>query len=326
MLEARYEDEHRSHEVFTLLEPSGSGVRLTVVEVPHGSRDPLDAVSHAEVLESAWDARLAVLDVESRLAATGVRHRRTLLATGETIEIPFARGASTPPPTVAPLPGGRTIRYHTFHRGDGETRVELAVPRVDLGATRFLLGRLDFRFPDVDRGDLRVLHARLSEGTLRQAWAEAHHELPRLGYRHLATPVDYALALGPDWRDRWAGAWQGLVRRLLDGGLGRPEPAPAAAPAPVPDGALAVLTSPEVAAVERAHLQPGEAERLVDAGEFRIRRFIESRRRLVPHGVQPDLSLLEAALLLRHGRARGLPRVVAEQAERAERLVRLRRR
>lgn len=321
-----YVDGARTHEVFAAIERESQRGRvvLRILERPFGSDDPRDNVTREETFEEEWEALLSLREFETRLASSGVAYARfTSRGVPEALAVrPRVTHDLEPERTTLTKDGKRAVAYkHFYQHASGKSRVDLAVPRMDLPNERYVLASFDFRFPNVEGGGLRVVHPRLAAGMLRQKWAEMQVELARAGYRRLVTPVDYTVALGPDWRERWSGAWKLALARLLDGDV-RMEDEDAKPRAPVDlDVVDSALSNPLVEAVARRHLLSEEERAIAAGGELAIHRFIATRRKLAHHDEQVELSLLEAVLLARHQRARGKLDLAAEEAARVTRLA-----
>lgn len=305
-----YVDRDRTHEVHLELEPRGMRAEFVITEFPFGARDAAEMVQRRVPLEEPWEVKLEQAALETELALAGTYYRTSA---GEGRWTPVR----APPPAapvrldahVLPLPGAAdaaaTVAFHHFHHAkERRDRVLVSLPRVDLDAARFVLADLAFRFPEVDAGDLSILHPRLAPSTLRTALVRAHVELPRQGFGKLLDPVDYAAAFGGGWRERVRESFAGLARRLLDGRIG-PGEAPPEREGPVVPVDLVRLrdafADERLAAVRARHLDADTEARLVSQGELPIRRWVAQRRREARHDEQHVLSLLEAYLLTRYG-------------------------
>lgn len=323
-LDTYYVDGARTHEVFATVEKDGNRVALVIVERPCGSTDAREAMTRRETFDEAWEAVLSLREYEAKLAASGAAYARYTARGGpEGLPVrPRVDADFEPERTALAKDGKSAIAYkHFYQHASGKSRLDLAVPRVDLDEERYVLATFDFRFPDVDRGDLRIVHARLAPTLLKHAWVEMQIELAQTGYRRLTTPIEYTVALGPDWRERWNGAWKAAVRRLLAGDVGSHEPKEAPRALEAGPSLDAVLASPLVAAVAKRHLAQGEERTLAASGELAIHRFIATRRKSAHHDEQVELSLLEAALMARYQRSRGKMDAAREEGARAARLV-----
>lgn len=327
-LQSLYFDEARTHEILTSLESGPGGLALTVIELPYGSRDPADAVTRAETLTEPWEARLVVKELEARLAASGERYYRVTPDALQPALLPFVAqpgGDYKPREVTVPGPGDRplVVRYAHYHRPDGLSRLQLAVPRPDLlPLDRHLLAAVDFRFPDTASAEPRVLHGRLASGTLRQQWVDAHLDLPRAGFRRLATARDYAGAFGSDWQDAMRSSCARALTRLLDTADAPARPAAPPPPPPsAPAGTLLDVARPLVLGLRRSFLAPAEEEALIAQGEIAIRKFVAGRRRTAAHDQQAALSLLEAALLVLDAARKDNGRALVEEGRRLRRLV-----
>lgn len=296
-----YLDEARTHEVHAHVVEGGPGFRFVAREWPFGSRGRGEPFESAAPFHEAWEVKYHVADLEARLASLGRYWRHEPPRAGWT---PVHRNPATPSVDLRGLDLGGAIPGATFHpfRGPaGRDRLLVSLPTASAGA--FALADLDYAFPRVEEGALRLLHPGLPPALLRSLLAREHLALAQRGFGKLATPTDFALAYGPAWRERVVKTFEAVAERVARGPDPSPRPAPAAsAPErerPRTDYATA-LADPRLRAVHARFLKPGEEEALVAGGEPAIRRAVAAKRRTAAHVDQHRLSALEASLLARH--------------------------
>lgn len=335
----RYVDEPRTHQVdaWTEVDDDGSA-RYVVQESAYGNRDPDDVFHERHPLKGPWETTMHQADLETRLTLLGsylaqdsargpgwFRLRRPLASAPLELEAMRLSG------------GSEQVEFHHYQRLDGARAVTLLGVAQDTPAgPRRLLGRLDYRYPDVDGGNLRILHTRLPPAVYRSRLAQQHLELHELEFRRTGEGIR---ADPQSWAALRA-CLDALLARLLSGQVGdkkRPVPLPdeltlalrasagasraargfglddeglgpasaVAGPRPKamldeldPD-ILAALRNPRLEALHTRWLAPGEDAALQKQGALAIRDRIGKLRAKVPPHEQHIVSLLEASLLVR---------------------------
>ncbi|MFA5862117.1 MAG: hypothetical protein WDA16_10530 [Candidatus Thermoplasmatota archaeon] len=308
-----YLDDQRTHEVHALIEPRTANEFLfSLTEMPAGSRDATEVVVEEMRLDTTEKLRLALKQLEERLSLQGTYYRASatdmrwqLLAPA-----PAARKLDMRAHEVA-IPGapiaGAKMGFHHFHAGGlGRDMLLVSLPRFDLkGQPRSILAQFDFDYPNVEEGEVKVLHTRLGQTTLRSQLVKQHLDLPTRGYAKLIDPKDYAGAFGAKWLDRTNETFRMAASRVLN--IGR---RPTVEPAPLKleeyaEASIAALTkaidSDRVRGLRDRFLSPTEARAIVSGGELGIRRFVQNKQRRADHHVAFDLSVLQSALLVEYG-------------------------
>lgn len=316
-----YLDDARTHEVHAQVEPRPTDIHLATTEFPAGSRDPTEALTEERSLSSAQQLDAAIRDLEERLAVSGQYYRADVEdMRWSALRSPAgARRIDLRAHEVA-LPGATTpaakLAFHHFH-SSGRDALLISLPRTDLETPRSILAQLDFDFPHVDRGEMRVLHTRLAPSTLRSAVVKQHFELPTQGYAKLVESRDYEGAYGPGWLERTRDVFRRAAQRAFT-----LDTLPRAAPTrpnasdhpPVEQTQLAAaLRTPKVSQLRYRYLTPSEAEDLLQRGELSIRRFVQTKRKRADHHTMFDLSLLESILLVEYGMRVGQQDILREQ-------------
>src|SRR5688500_20186385 len=82
-----YLDQERTHEVHALVEPRVSELIFSTTEFPAGSREPGEAMTEERVLSTTEQLRLALFDLESRLALSGTYYRADVAEMKWSLEI-----------------------------------------------------------------------------------------------------------------------------------------------------------------------------------------------------------------------------------------------
>lgn len=336
----RYLDEARTHQVdaWTELDADGAS-RYIVQERLFGHDDPQDMHVERHPLKAPWETTMHQADLETRLALLGSYHAQDSARGGGWFRLraPLAAGRPALDLEAMRIPGGQAnIEFHHYQRMDGARAVTLLGVAQELAAgKRYLLGRLDYRFPDVDGGNLRVVHPRLPQPVYRSLLAQQHLELHELEFRKSGEGIR---ADSQSWAALRA-CLDAILSRLLQGNLGdraRPAQLPtelqvalrasagaskaarqfgvedeglgsASAVAARPMGKfdemdpdiLSALGNPKLLALHARWLQPGEDIALQKSGELAIRERIVKLRASVPAEEQHIVSLLEASLLVR---------------------------
>jgi len=292
-------DDRRTHEVHAGVR---GGAEFVVKESAYANDDPEEVAEEAHRVQEAWEGQYFLLDLEKRLALLGRYwrldlHQRQAGWTPVRPADPFA-ALDLRPVAGAPF-AGRVAFHHYAHEGADDVLV-LAVAQTTPRGARQMLATLAFPFPDVDAGDLRLLHARLPDAPARSVLAREHLALRSGGHAKLATTRAVAEAHGHAAAAVVEGAYAAALRRLAEGRWGRPRGRAVPVDEAYTDYATA-LADPRLMALHARFLAPGEEERLLAAGEAAIRRFVQRKRHGTEERDQHLLSLLEASLLARDG-------------------------
>lgn len=324
-----YLDEHRTHEVHAEVEARPEETLLVTTEFPAGSRESSEAVQLARRVTQEAEVRSILHDLEGRLRLSGNYFRLDVAEMRWVPLGPAADGQRVDLRAIElPLPGGKPgakMGFHHFHSPQGEDRLLITMPRMDVEGDRHVLAELTFQFPQVEAGDLRVKHTRLAPPVLRSSLVQEHVEMPRQGFSKLIEAKDYHAAYGEGWMDSARLMWRNAATRLL---LRRtPTPPPQAPPqkGPPTDARVAelreVLANARVMGLKARFLAQGEEARAAQGGEHAIRRLILAKRRAYDHTVAYDLAMLESALLLQHALANASWSLLDEEADKLVRFV-----
>ena len=316
-----YLDDARTHEVHAQLAPRPGEYLLAMTEFPAGSRDPAEALVDERHLDTTEQVRLALSELEQRLSLSGTYFRADvedmrwspLQAPAGARKVDL-RAFEAALPASAGAPAAK-LTFHHFHASArNRDALIIALPRADLATPRSILAQLDFDFPHVDAGDLKVLHTRLAPGTLRSAVVKQHMDLPSHGYSKLVEPKDYERAFGNGWVERTREVFRKAAARVFS--LAPPPPPP---PVGRDHAYIAaerlqkVVVHPKLKALRDRYLKPDEAETLLQGGELIIRRHVQVRRKRADHHIIYDLSLLESLLLVEYGLRRGQQALLDEE-------------
>jgi hypothetical protein len=333
----RYVDEGRTHDVQAWVEKEDLHLRYVVHEAQLGNEDPHDAHTDKHPIGSPWEATVHQADLEARLALLGkyVAHDsarpgwaplRPTLA-GKSLDLEPLRIPERPP----------AIEFHHYQRLDALRAVTLLGVAQDMPAgKRHLLARLDYRFPEVEGGNLRVIHPRLPAPLYRSLLAQQHLELHALNFRKTGEGI----RADPQGWAALRATLDAILSRLLEGASKdpykrRPEmdatqrallaaagaskgprtyevedenagpssvvkgPKPKAMIDELDPGIMDALQNPKLLALHARWLAPGEGESLQRDGELAIRAAVNKLRPTVAPHEQHLLSLLEASLLVR---------------------------
>lgn len=222
-----YVDDRRTHEVRVTLE-AGKKLELVIREMAFGGAPPEEVYTERHAIGEAWEQKLRVLALETRLAGMGNYYK-----SGPAGWTPVRLAQAGRAIQLAPLAldgGSDTIEFHHF---TGETSQSVSLVGVhqetDKGR-RTLLVRLDYKFPDTQGGNLHVIHSRLTPLLYRSALASLHLELAEKRYQKSA-PDARAIADPRSWALMRA-ALDAILARLVEeaaahidhltDGLGRP--------------------------------------------------------------------------------------------------------
>ncbi|GEM_PF-3003483 len=333
----RYVDEGRTHDVQAWIETDEKRLRYVVHEQAFGDEDPLDAHEDKHPIASPWEATIHQADLEARLALLGKYLVHDSARPGWLPLRPALQGKNL---DLAPLrlpDKPPAIEFHHYQRLDGARAVTLLGVAQELPAgPRHLLARLDYRYPDVDGGNLRVIHPRLPAPLYRSLLAHQHLELHGLQFRKTGEGI----RADPQGWAALRATLDAILERLLQGAQGSGQARRTeldatqlalraaagaskgprryevedehAGPAttvkgPKPKGMidemdpdiLTALQNPKLVALHARWLKPGESEALQKEGELAIRAAVNKLRAAAPPQDQHLLSLLEASLLVR---------------------------
>lgn len=295
-----YVDERRTHEVHAGVR---GGREFVVKEAAFGNIEPSEVMFTLQALEEPWEAVLALKQLESRLALLGAYWRRDIEAGPQWTRLhPDPMATLDLRPTRVGILEGRVAFRHYWRKGaPAVVLIEVAQPAP--GGPRSLLAVLSHEFPDVDDGELTLLHARLPPAPARSILAREHLRLVEAGYAKLVEPVDLTLAHGGDALREARESGERALVRISEGrfGKGRVD-----APRELPvDGLytdyMGALTDPRVLALHARFLDVGEEERLLAAGEVAIKKAIGRKREQARGQDQYLLTILQASLLAREG-------------------------
>lgn len=213
-----YVDDRRTHRVDTAV-VRGRTLEYVIEERAVGNPDPDEVYVERHALVDAWEARMHQLALEARLALLG-RYHRSAGVSWAPLRAPVGRSVDLTP---LDLEGeGGVIEFHHFQAREGRHAVTLIGVHEELPrGRRALLARLDYGYPDVDGGNLQLLHPRLPPVVYRSALASQHVELRDLGFSKLAPDS----GAGMDARS-WAAlraVLDTILTRLIEGRLGATE-------------------------------------------------------------------------------------------------------
>lgn len=301
-----YLDAARTHEVHAQVAASAGQGFLVTTEFPMGSREPGEVVTAQTPVEGEAALQRLLGELEERLAHTGKYFRTNAEDLWWTPLPPPAREVDLRA-HEAPIPGleatGAKMRFHLFHgRNEEKDRLLISMPRPGMTG-RHVLAEMQFEFPDVDAGELNVLHARLAPAVLASAVAKEHVEAPRKGFQKLFDARDYEKAYGESWIDRTKAMFTRATARLVAGPAFPParfeQPAPMRAPDKL-EQIKSALSSSKVEALRARYVDPVTEAVLVEGGEHAIRRYVNKLRAKATHQQAYELSVLEATLLLEY--------------------------
>lgn len=294
-----YVDERHQHEVHAGIRHAPR-TEFVVREMTYGNADPAQVVESAYPVREAWEAKAHHLELEARLAMLGTYWRWDAQQGGGWTKVRSLGAVADLRPVQDKLLDGALRIYHFHHRATGEEALILEIPRETGHA---MLARLDFRWPDAEKGGIRILARDVPTPLARSLLAREHLDLQNRGYEKLVFTQDFLRAHSVDWRAPALVAYQTFIKRLSEGRLERPR-AGDAGPLPIDStytDFLASLQDPRVVALHARFLAPGEEDELLRGGEVVIKRAIAKKRAAASSGEQILLNVLEASLLARHG-------------------------
>ena len=191
-----YVDDRRTHRVDTMIQRART-LEFVIQERDLGSDDPEDVYVERHALVDAWEARVHQLTLEARLALLG-SYRRSAGVSWTPLRAPVGRALDLEP---LDLDGeGSVVEFHHYQSDEGRHAVTLVAVHEDVRlrardapgrvavheelprGKRALLARLDYSYPDVDGGNLQLLHPRLPPVVYRSALASQHLELRELRF------------------------------------------------------------------------------------------------------------------------------------------------
>lgn len=325
-----YLDDVRTHEVHAEVEAQPNEARFVTTEFPAGARDPAEAIQSVRRVDAEPEVQRLLSELEMRLRLSGTYFR------ADAADMRWSP-LGPPPSTMArvdlrgvdiPIPGAATpgakMSFHHFHSPEGKDLLLISMPRLDIDESKHALAELAFKFPRVDVGDLRLVHTRLTTGTLRSSLVRRHLELPRDGFAKLLEPKDYEAAYGEDWLAQTRGMFGSAATRMIDAGGVPPgllmTRGGGEAPASLAEVVRALGTR-RIAALKARYMGEGEAELCVAAGEHVIRRTVIAKRKAIPHTASYDISVLEAALLCEYAIRQQVWSLLEEESNKVARYV-----
>lgn len=174
-----YVDDRRTHRVDTMLQRART-LEFVVQERDLASDDPDEVYVERHALVDAWEARVHQLTLEARLALLG-SYRRSAGVSWTPLRAPVGRALDLEP---LDLDGeGSVVEFHHYQSDEGRHAVTLVGVHEELPrGKRALLARLDYSYPDVDGGNLQLVHPRLPPVVYRSALASQHVELRELRF------------------------------------------------------------------------------------------------------------------------------------------------
>lgn len=224
-----YVDSARSHEIHAGLR-QGSSLEFFVREIAHGLDDPEAAYESAFPVDGAWEARFHQLALEERLSLLGTYYRHTHGSKG------WGAVARSPPgktldlaPLDADVQRGAVELHYYGTRADARSVLLVSILRDTPKGRRHRLARLEFDFPEVEKGDCLLLHPGLPQPVYRSLLAHHHLDLTARGMQKLVV-VNRHLPSNARWFERLETCLTGALARIEAGRFGkgqlRPRPLP----------------------------------------------------------------------------------------------------
>jgi hypothetical protein len=212
-------DDRRTHEVRAAVR-GGSSRAFVVRERALDSQDPSETFEVTHVLHEPWEWRMHQLALEARLSLLG-RYQRAVV--GQPGWSPIA----APPPgkglDLVPLAvDDESVRLQFHHYAQHGAQHTVTIVGVPLEHERFSLARLDYAFPDVNGGNLLILHPKLPLPVYRSVLAAQHLELIELGMRKIGGREDGPMSSDPRWWAAMQACLDALLSRLVEGRIGKP--------------------------------------------------------------------------------------------------------
>ncbi|MFA5860461.1 MAG: hypothetical protein WDA16_02075 [Candidatus Thermoplasmatota archaeon] len=218
-----YVDERRTHDVRAGVK-KGPPLAFVVRERAFDSDDPAEAWEASHVLSEPWEWRAHQTALEMRLSLLGRYYRMTA---GQQGWFPVGAPPQGRSLDLSPIcleddsPLGKQSRFEFHHYAQPGERHAVTLTGVPQGEDRMALTRLDYEFPDVAGGNLRVLHAKLPIAVYRSMLAAQHIELGELGIRKVSRD-EGSMAGDPRWWAAMQACLDALLGRLSEGKTGKP--------------------------------------------------------------------------------------------------------
>lgn len=293
-------DERRAHEVHAGVR---NGHEFVVKESAYANDDADEVAESAQRITEPWEGQYFLMDLEKRLSLLGRYWRLDVAAqhSGWTPVKPTDAFARLDLEAMRGAPYEGRVAFHHYHQPGAHDALLLSVAHATARGPRHLLAKLSFEFPDAEGGDLRLLHARLPAAVARSVLAREHLSLAAGGHAKLRDGRDVLRVHGRDAPRLAALAYDAALRRVAAGGFGKAQRGREVPVDELYTDYAAALADPRLLALHARFLQPGEEERLLEAGEATIRRFIQRKRQETEERDQHLLTLLQASLLARDG-------------------------
>lgn len=210
-----YMDERRTHHVQTGLH-RGRTLEFVITERDPSSPDESEVYVERHPLLDGWEARAHQMELEARLAQLG-SYQRSAGLSWTPLRVPPTRRDVDLTPLTLDAPRG-AVQFHHYQERGGKHAVTLVSVEEEMArGKRSFLARLDYSYPDVEGGNLQVLHPRLPPSILRSVLAAQHIELDQMHFEK----VTDGRGLGPrSWRALQS-VLDALLDRLAEGRLGK---------------------------------------------------------------------------------------------------------
>lgn len=212
-----YADDRRTHRIETELQ-RGRTLEFVIQERALDRDDPEEVYVERHALVDAWEARVHQLALETRLALLGTYYKSAGVG-WHPVRAPVGHALDLEPLDLKAE--GEVVEFHHYQARDSRHAVTLVGVHEELPrGKRALLARLDYSFPDVDGGNLQLVHPRLPPVVFRSALASQHLELRELGFAKLGKGDN-----GPMDARSWSAlraVLETILTRLVEGRLGKP--------------------------------------------------------------------------------------------------------
>lgn len=219
-----YVDDKQTHLVQTGLQ-RGRTLEFVITERDPQSADEAEIYVERHPLMDAWEARVHQLELEVRLTLLG-SYQKSAGIGWTPLRVP-ATGRSLDLTPLDLETGGTGVEFHHYQAIEGKHAVTLIAVKEDMPkGPRSFVGRLDYSYPDVNGGNLQVLHPRLPPSVYRSVIAAQHLELRQLKFAK--TPATQHGGLDPRSWTALKAVLDALLTRLVEGRLGKPGEANAA--------------------------------------------------------------------------------------------------
>lgn len=211
-----YADDRRTHRIDTAVH-RGRTLEFVIQERALEAEDPEEVFVERHALVDTWEARVHQLALETRLSLLGNYYKSAGVGWHP------VRPALTRALDLSPLDldaEGSVVEFHHYQSAESKHAVTLVAVHEDLPrGKRAMLARLDYSYPDVDGGNLQVLHPRLPPVLLRSALASQHLELRDLKFSKVRNDAGH----GMDTRSWTAlrAVLETIIVRLIDGRMGK---------------------------------------------------------------------------------------------------------